>query len=376
MPYPNEHSCRLRDPGAFQDGSFRRSSREHEGKTYYIIMGKLKGETAMTEQAYRYPKDTWSVAQARAHCKAHKGILFEPAGGGAVVESRFQRCAAQHFGPWMVEPYWFMQAVAAVNSGAMQPETEMATDGNDGDGLVVDENGIVSIPIHGQMTKGESSFGGVSTVRTRQTIRRATRDEAIKGILLHIDSPGGTVAGTAELADDVARANEIKPVFAYIEDLGASAAYWVASQAGRLSANATAMIGSIGTLLVLEDTSGKAEQAGIRVHVVSTGPYKGAFADGVEISEEQLDYAQGLVDELNGHFLQGVKRGRDMPIGDARKLADGQLHVAAQAKGLNLIDAVETLDETVDKLRKLTNRKQGRSSREVAQLLRMAELEL
>lgn len=80
-PYPSEHACRLKDPDGFQDGSFRRVTRNHEGKEYSVIMGKLKGDDGMTEQAYRYGKDTWSVDEARAHCKGHSGISFEPASG-------------------------------------------------------------------------------------------------------------------------------------------------------------------------------------------------------------------------------------------------------------------------------------------------------
>ena len=57
MPYPNEHACRLREPGSFQPNSFRRMERDHEGKKYSIIMGKLKGEDTLTEQAYRYDKE-------------------------------------------------------------------------------------------------------------------------------------------------------------------------------------------------------------------------------------------------------------------------------------------------------------------------------
>jgi len=78
-PYPNEHACRLRDPGDFEADSFRRTSREHEGKKYSVIMGRLKGQTTLTEQTYRYPTDAWDVSSARAHCKDHNGILFEPA---------------------------------------------------------------------------------------------------------------------------------------------------------------------------------------------------------------------------------------------------------------------------------------------------------
>lgn len=77
-PYPNEHACRLREPGDFQPDSFRRVSREHEGKTYGVIMGRLTGETTMTEQAYRYPTAGWSESQAKSHCKNHDG-RFEAA---------------------------------------------------------------------------------------------------------------------------------------------------------------------------------------------------------------------------------------------------------------------------------------------------------
>ncbi|MDD5353002.1 MAG: HK97 family phage prohead protease [Candidatus Omnitrophica bacterium] len=79
MPYPEFHACRLVQPSKFQDGSFRTVSRDHEGKKYNVIMGKLKGEDAMTEQAYRYPKDVWNADDARSHCTSHDGISFEPA---------------------------------------------------------------------------------------------------------------------------------------------------------------------------------------------------------------------------------------------------------------------------------------------------------
>ena len=82
-PFPNEHACRIRDPGKFEDGSFRRTSRTHEGKRYDVIMGRLKGETTMTEQSYRYPKGAWPSDMARMHCRSHDGAMFEPASGSS-----------------------------------------------------------------------------------------------------------------------------------------------------------------------------------------------------------------------------------------------------------------------------------------------------
>ena len=77
MPY-SEHACRLRDPGLFQDGSFRRTTRKHKGKEYGVVLGRLKGESTMTEQSFRYPKPVWTAATARSHCRSHSGT-FEAA---------------------------------------------------------------------------------------------------------------------------------------------------------------------------------------------------------------------------------------------------------------------------------------------------------
>jgi HK97 family phage prohead protease len=77
-PYPNEHSCRLQNPDNFSE--FRRGTRKHEGKEYSVIFGKPKEGEGWEEQAYRYNKDTWTAAEAKGHCKDHKGS-FEAASG-------------------------------------------------------------------------------------------------------------------------------------------------------------------------------------------------------------------------------------------------------------------------------------------------------
>jgi len=84
----------MRDPDDFKPDSFRRTSREHEGKRYDVIMGKLKdGDDSMVEQTYRYPKDIWDTDDARRHCKSHHGISFEPASeenaAPAIIEKHF-----------------------------------------------------------------------------------------------------------------------------------------------------------------------------------------------------------------------------------------------------------------------------------------------
>lgn len=274
---------------------------------------------------------------------------------------RAERCAAQHMGPWMVEPKWFTQAVAAVKAGTFRPVARPAASGEvkadnghvfevAGDAIYTlywIEGGIARVPFSGQVTKADSSFGGVNSTRTRRAIRKAVHDDRVDSILLHVDSPGGTVAGTGDLAADVAAADAIKPVYAYIEDLGASAAYWVASRARKVFANPTALVGSIGTVAVVEDTSGKAEKEGVRVVVVSTGPFKGAFADGAPVTEEQVADLRREVEQLNEHFLSGVMSGRGMTREALLKVADGRVFIAEEALQLGLIDAVSSFDAVV-----------------------------
>jgi len=269
--------------------------------------------------------------------------------------SRFHRCAAQHFGPWIIEAAWFAQAVDAVREGTFQPYARAidvnvdaaANEPSDGPSFSVTSDGIALIEIVGQITKGDSSFGGASSVALRRSIRAAAADESVRGILLLVDSPGGTVAGTEELATEVLKARGSKPVWAVGEDLVASAAYWVASQSERISANPTAQIGSIGTIAVLTDSSGRATANGLVVHVISTGPLKGVGVPGAPVTDDHLAYLRARVEGMNEFFLAAVERGRRVPRATVESWADGSLVLAASAKALGMIDAVETLEETV-----------------------------
>ncbi len=216
-------------------------------------------------------------------------------------------------------------------------------------------DGIAYFSLSGVMTKAPTSWdSGTSTSRMRRAIRLASNDEDVKAILIKIDSPGGSVAGTKELADDVAAAAKQKTVYGYIEDLGCSAAYWVGSQCSKLYANATAIVGSIGTLLVLYDYSAMTEEAGIECLVFATGELKGAGAFGSKVTPAQRDKFQALVNDLNSHFLAGVARGRKLPKSKVKDLADGGTHVGQAAADLGLIDEIASWEDVVNRLRTKT----------------------
>lgn len=209
--------------------------------------------------------------------------------------------------------------------------------------------GVRIIDMRGTVQKRASSFGGASTITARQQIRAADRDADVNHIILRVDSPGGTVSGIMELAEDVAATQT--PIIGFVEDLAASAGFWAIANADRIVANnPIASVGSIGVFMLVQDSSKFAEDVGIKVHILKTGEFKGAGAPGIEVTEAQLDYIQQRVDRTFEEFLSVVQRGRGMERSALMKIADGRVFPADEAVRLGLIDEVKSLDELVEEL--------------------------
>lgn len=208
---------------------------------------------------------------------------------------------------------------------------------------------IAEIQLVGTMMKGNSSMGGTSTVQARRDVRQAAADAEVAAILLRIDSPGGTVSGTYDLAAEVKAANRVKPVWAAIEDMGASAAYWVASQASRIVAsNPTTLVGSIGTLQVIYDESGAMAAQGVKPIVLRTGPYKGLGMD--KVTDEQVAHVQDLVNNVQTSFDAAVMKGRGMTQTQLNAVRHGGVFTATAAVDNGLIDAIQPTGKTLAQL--------------------------
>lgn len=209
-------------------------------------------------------------------------------------------------------------------------------------------DGVAHIEINGMIMRNvppivhAAGIPATSTTEAAITIREALADDQVKSIMLDIDSPGGTLAGTAELADLIHAGKNTKPISAHAQDLAASAAYWIGSQADRFTASQTAQIGSIGVYRVMIDTSEAAAKAGARVHVVRSGEHKGAGAPGAPISAEDLKVEQSIIDRAAGLFSDAVKRGRGLEETEA--VTSGRTWLAQDAQDLGLVDAVETAE--------------------------------
>jgi signal peptide peptidase SppA len=214
-------------------------------------------------------------------------------------------------------------------------------------------DGIAIVPIRGTIVKEVPAMWracaceACGMIELQAALRALSFDGSVKRVLLAIDSPGGTISGVAEAADTIRGVRAEKPVHAAISDLGAWAAYWLASQADTIAANVTAHVGSIGVYTWAVDSHRAYESAGFDVHLIASGPEKGAGLEGTKITNEQLASVRENVLAMADIFASEVASGRDFTAAEIAAVRGGRTWIAPQARGLGLIDFVETFAETL-----------------------------
>ena len=206
-------------------------------------------------------------------------------------------------------------------------------------------NGLATVRIHGTMLrqvsprqKAISAICGVrlcSMEETADALLQAAADPAVHTILLDIDSPGGTVNGTPELAQVVRTIAKDKHVYAFTAGQCCSAAYWVASQADVIYAAPSATVGSIGVILPVVDSSAFYDRCGLKMEVFSAGKYKSTGMDGTSLTAEQRDRLTQQVNDTWGRFKQAVTRRRTIDETDM----EGQSFYGTDAREKKLVDA-------------------------------------
>jgi signal peptide peptidase SppA len=177
-------------------------------------------------------------------------------------------------------------------------------------------------------------------------------DPNVKAIVIDVDSPGGTVSGVDELATEIynARKQGTKKITAVSDCLCASAAYWIASQANEVVVSPTSLTGSIGVYQLHEDDSEMLSQVGVKVTLISAGPYKTEGNSYEPLGEEARVAMQGMVDDFYGMFTKAAARGRGVAVKAVTGgFGQGRLLTAQDAVKQGLADRIATLDEVLTK---------------------------
>jgi signal peptide peptidase SppA len=252
---------------------------------------------------------------------------------------------------WLIQPD-ALQSMAAslrglVDRGGMLPKQASESS------LLSVEDGIGVVAIEGPILRkpdlfARIFFGATSSEDIGDAIREASGRDDIKAVFLNIDSPGGTVAGTPELANAVAALDKKKPVYAFSSGLMCSAAYWVASQARAIYATPSAQVGSIGVVQAVLDNSAALDKAGIKVEVFSVGKYKAMGAPGTPLTDDQRELISSNLAEIAGEFHAAVlAKGRAIPA----EAMEGQTFSGKQAQRHNLAGMVPDRADAMRRLR-------------------------
>lgn len=210
---------------------------------------------------------------------------------------------------------------------------------------------IAIVDVRGEIHTGPSegslfSAGGAGSEDIVSQLEQAARDDSVAGVILRVDSPGGSVVASDAIAKAVDRLD--KPVVSLMEDVAASGGYYVSAPTDRIIANPGTITGSIGVIMFVPNLSGTAEKLGIRPQVIKSGAFKDAGSPFRDMTEAERALFQKMIDEAYAQFVGVVATGRDMAPAAVRKVADGRILTGNQAKAAGLVDELGDLETAYD----------------------------
>ncbi|MCC7510227.1 MAG: S49 family peptidase [Planctomycetes bacterium] len=262
-----------------------------------------------------------------------------------MTDRRNRACFAAHMGYYAIKPDVLQGAVAAWHAGKLV-ETGVGEDTPPLFNPARDvHGGVAVIRMDGPFMRLRSKFGGVSSNEAADVVRTLDKLPGVHTVLLSIDSPGGQVSGGFQLADAIHGLRKHRRVHAHVNNLAASLGYLVASQADSISIDRSAMAGCIGVYALLQDVTGMAEKAGVKVTLVSTGHLKGQGAPGTPVTPELVAEEQKHVDHWGDLFVDAIARGRNIDADKARTWMTGQCWHAKDCVEMGVVDAVCSADD-------------------------------
>ncbi len=228
--------------------------------------------------------------------------------------------------------------------------------------LLLDIAGFISEkePDGGCLTREKPSI----VSRTKEALRKAEKDDDIAGVILRINSPGGTVAASDIIYHEIKGFESRKkvPVYACITGIGTSGAYYIATASDLIVAHPTAVTGSIGVILLNFNLEGLLGKFGVTEKSIKSGAKKDIMSPFRASTSEEQRIMQEIIDSFASRFLDVImaRKNNQLERTELEKLADGRIYTAGQAFAAKLIDRTEYLDETIDKMKKALGIREAR----------------
>jgi signal peptide peptidase SppA len=298
--------------------------------------------------------------------------------------NKYQHIRTEFYGkPWAILPEKLHQITALLKfagEGGKLSEEDVRERIGAGPRVTAKTPGNVAlIPVYGvvghRMNMMNDISGGTSVEKITNSFRQALKDPSVKAIVFDVDSPGGSVDGVPELADEILAARGQKKTVAVANTMAASAAYWLASACDELVVTPSGAVGSIGVWGAHEDISKAMNDAGVKVTLISAGKYKVEGNPYEPLSDEAKAALQADVDNFYSMFVKAVAKNRGVSQDSvANGYGQGRMVMATLAVKQGMADSVATLDQTLARFGVSTSTQ--RMSAAVANDLRERELAL
>ncbi|OGN96659.1 MAG: hypothetical protein A2Z77_01335 [Chloroflexi bacterium RBG_13_51_36] len=221
---------------------------------------------------------------------------------------------------------------------------------------------VVVIPLTGTITTGDYSSLSSSTITPglmRYYLSKVKKDKSVKAIVLRVESPGGEIEPCQEILLEIERIKETMPIVVSMGGTAASGGYYISTQADKIVALPTTQTGSIGVISAIINIEELLEKLGIRIEVFKGGKYKDMYRGFTEMTPEEQEIMQGMIDEYYEQFVDVVSEGRGLSKEEVRNLATGQLYSGTEAKELGLVDELGDLQTAIDLATELAGLESG-----------------
>ncbi|MFC0300600.1 signal peptide peptidase SppA [Virgibacillus soli] len=189
---------------------------------------------------------------------------------------------------------------------------------------------------------------GYNHDRFLKMLDEAKDDPFVKGVIIRVNTPGGGVVESAEIHDKVIEIQEEKPVYISMGNTAASGGYYISAPAKKIIAHPATLTGSIGVIMEGINFAEFAEKHGFDFNTIKSGAYKDIMSSSREMTPEERNILQTMIDEMYGDFVKVIADGRGISESKVREIGDGRVYTGSQAKEVELVDELGSLDDTIE----------------------------
>jgi len=178
-------------------------------------------------------------------------------------------------------------------------------------------------------------------------LKEYANNSSIKAVILRVDSPGGAVAPSQEIYEEIIKIKKKKKVVVSMGTVAASGGYYISAPADKIVANAGTLTGSIGVIMELPNVSGLMQKIGVETQVIKSGEHKDIASMFRALEPEERQILQSVLDDVHNQFITAVSDGRNIKFEEIKKLADGRIFTGRMAKELGLVDELGNLQDAI-----------------------------